>query len=98
MDTQEKQEIEKLRKKERYTPLAGWRRSDENGEVLDDPERREIYKYKIMIAEYEERKQNPEFSSLEMQIEINQKIKSLQVDLEKLIDSWQKGGGDGTTG
>jgi len=65
---------------------------------VHDPKRVQIYECKLEIVNYEERKQNPEFENLEMQSVLDQKITSLQAELEELIDSWQKGGGDGTTG
>ena len=98
MDRCEKQEIAKIRNGQEFKPLVGWFWINEEQVVDTDLKRSKISDLKMFIAGYEFKKRSPEFSNSKHQEALTQIIESLTTQLEELIDSWEKGGGDGTTG
>ena len=97
MDECERQEILKIRNGQGYRPLVGWWWINEKKLVDTDLRRSKISDLRMFIAEYDCWKQSPEYSNPEKQKFLTQKIESIQTQLEELIDSWKKRGGDGTT-
>ncbi len=98
MDGCEQQEIAKIRHVQEYEPLVGWWWINEEQLVETDFKRSKISDLRMFIAAYEFMKQSPEFSNSEQQEVLTHKIESMTTQLEELIDSWKKRGGDGITG
>jgi len=92
MDEKEQESIKDRRQGQLLVNIDGWVRINEKGGVVEDTQRKEIFRQKIKIAAYE----HSQLRKGKSENLITQRLVTLNEELESMIINWKEGGSDGT--